>query len=259
MSACGSRRTTRSTRGALRRPWPDRAAAISFVAVDRTSRKAHRPWTATSFWNSRASKRRRAGTRRPTTGRSSVSGSGRPTASSSSSRATSRRHADVPARSDSTTRIPVIVEVGTKRVFASAAEWPGWARRARDEASALDALAAYAPRYASVVSHARLGFSPPADASSFRVVERLAGNATTDYGVPGVHAKIDAAAVGAADLPRLEKLLTAGLRAIDAGVADARETQLRAGARGGRRSLTKNADHRGDAEGGYLSALGWPL
>lgn len=157
------------------------------------------------------------------------------------------------------TRIPVIIEVGDKRVFASAAEWPGWARGARDEAAALEALAAYAPRYASVVSRTRLGFAPPADASGLRVVERLAGNASTDYGVPGVHAKVDALPVGATDLARLEKLLTAGWRAFDAGVAGARGKKLRAGPRGGGRTLVKIADHVRDAEVGYLSALGWPF
>jgi hypothetical protein len=155
--------------------------------------------------------------------------------------------------------IRVVVEAGTKRVFASAVDWPGWARSGRDETAALDALVAYAPRYASVVSRARLGFVSPNDRSAFRVSERLRGNATTEFGAPGVHAKLDATVVSAADLARLRKLLTAGWRAFDAGVDAARGKTLRAGPRGGGRSLDKIVAHVRDAEAGYLSGLGWPF
>lgn len=41
---------------------------------------------------------------------------------------------------------PVGLEVGSKRVFAWALEWPGWCRAGRTEDLALEALAAYAPR-----------------------------------------------------------------------------------------------------------------
>jgi hypothetical protein len=155
--------------------------------------------------------------------------------------------------------IRVIVEAGSKRVFASAADWPGWARSARDEKTALDALVAYGPRYASVVSQADLGFVAPTAPSAFRVVERLRGNATTDFGAPGVPGKSDASAVGAADLERLRKLLAAGWRAFDAGVAAARGRTLRAGPRGGGRSLTAIVEHVRAAEAMYLTGLGWPL
>jgi hypothetical protein len=155
--------------------------------------------------------------------------------------------------------IPVIVEAGSRRVFASAVDWPGWARSARDETTALETLIAYAPRYASVVSRAGLGFVPPADTAGLHVVERLPGNATTEYGAPGVVAKIDAAVVDAGDLARLGTLLTAGWRAFDAGVDAARGKNLRTGPRGGGRSLAAIVEHVREAEAGYLSALGWPF
>jgi hypothetical protein len=155
--------------------------------------------------------------------------------------------------------IRVVVEVGTKRTFASAVDWPGWARSGRDEPAALEALVAYAPRYAAVVARARLGFVSPADVGSLQVVERVHGNTTTDFGAPGVPAKADATAVDAAELARLRTLLTAGWRALDAGVAEARGTTLRAGPRGGGRSLAGIVDHVRDAEAGYLSGLGWPF
>jgi hypothetical protein len=155
--------------------------------------------------------------------------------------------------------IPVIVEVGGKRVFASAVDWPGWARGGRDEAAAIEALIAHAPRYATVISRAVPGFVPPADTSALHVVERLPGNATTDFGAPGVHAKVDAGAVDAADLLRLRKLLTAGWQAFDAGIDTARGKKLRAGPRGGGRTLAAIAEHVYEAEAAYLSGLGWPF
>jgi DinB family protein len=155
--------------------------------------------------------------------------------------------------------IRVVVETGSKRVFASAVDWPGWARSGRDEQAALEALVSYAPRYGSVVSRTRLGFVSPAGPSALQVLERARGNATTDYGAPGVPAKFDATTVGAADLARLQRLLTAGWRAFDAGVEAARGRTLRAGPRGGGRSLRAIVEHVRDAEAGYLSGLGWPF
>ena len=55
-------------------------------------------------------------------------------------------------------KTPVYLEIGTKRVFASAADWPGWCRAGKDEKLALEALAAYVPRYAPVPKIARMDF-----------------------------------------------------------------------------------------------------
>jgi hypothetical protein len=82
--------------------------------------------------------------------------------------------------------IDVYLEIGKKRTFAGAIEWPGWCRSGRDEGSALQALLDYGPRYASMLRAARLGFHAPADVAAFVVVERLAGNTTTDFGAPDV-------------------------------------------------------------------------
>ncbi len=87
-------------------------------------------------------------------------------------------------------RIRVYLEVGGKRSFASAADWPGWARPGKTEEAALEALAGYAPRYAKVAKLAKLDF--PNATTDFEVVERLQGNASTDYGVPGTPAKLEA-------------------------------------------------------------------
>ncbi|MGZ4146281.1 MAG: hypothetical protein ACXVPL_01110, partial [Actinomycetota bacterium] len=73
----------------------------------------------------------------------------------------------------------VYVERGSRRTFASAVDWPGYARVGRDERSALENLAAYGPRYARVVSRSRLGFRPPTDADDLVVVRRIAGTGGT--------------------------------------------------------------------------------
>ncbi|HEX6061518.1 MAG TPA: hypothetical protein VF001_05565 [Candidatus Limnocylindria bacterium] len=155
--------------------------------------------------------------------------------------------------------IRVVVEGGSKRSFASAVDWPGWARSGRDEPAAVAALLVYASRYASVVARAKLGFVSPVGTGSLHVIERLPGNATTEFGAPGVAATVDATVVDAAELARLRKLLTASWRAFDAGVASARGKSLRPGPRGGGRPLEAIVDHVRDAEAGYLSALGWPF
>lgn len=65
----------------------------------------------------------------------------------------------MPARARTAGSFAVIIETGAKRAFASAAEWPGWARSGRDEAAALEALVAYAPRYAQAIARAKAAFS----------------------------------------------------------------------------------------------------
>ena len=82
--------------------------------------------------------------------------------------------------------IKVYVEVGKKKTFASAMDWPGWSRGSRDEGAALGALFDYGPRYARVLAGTGVAFQAPADASAFEVIERHEGNSTTDFGAPAI-------------------------------------------------------------------------
>jgi hypothetical protein len=82
-------------------------------------------------------------------------------------------------------QVDVYLEAGDKRTFAGAIDWPGWCRSGRDADAALQALFEYGPRYARVLSRARLGFSAPSDLKALVVVERLKGGAGTDSGAPG--------------------------------------------------------------------------
>lgn len=153
--------------------------------------------------------------------------------------------------------IAIYLERGEKRTFAGAIEWPGWCRSGKDEALAVQALLESGPRYAGVVAPSRLGFRLPADAGSFDVVERLRGDAGTDFGVPSVSPKADDREVDAAELRRLRAILQACWRAFDDAVKGARGRKLAKGPRGGGRPLLSVVKHVLEADGGYLGALGW--
>ncbi len=155
----------------------------------------------------------------------------------------------------------VYLEVGQKKTFAAALEWPGWSRSGRDEEAALEALLAYGERYGAVVQGVTLGpeFNPPASPSAFRVVERLEGNATTDFGAPGIPPAADARPVDDAELERFKALLAAYWRALDAARSAAIGRELRKGPRGGGRELEGIVEHLLGADAGYLVQLGWKL
>lgn len=153
--------------------------------------------------------------------------------------------------------IPIYLERGEKRTFAGVIEWPGWCRSGRDDASAVQALLESGPRYARVVSRSRLGFRLPPDVGHFDVIERLRGNATTDFGAPGAQPKADDREVDAADLRRLRAIFQACWRAVDDAVKGARGRTLAKGPRGGGRPLLSVVKHVIEADNGYLGGLGW--
>src|SRR5512145_1085578 len=96
--------------------------------------------------------------------------------------------------------IDVYLEIGKKRTFAGALDWPGWCRSGRDEEAALQALLEYGPRYARLLRPSKLGLQPPTAVSSFVVVERLKGNATTDFGAPALAPSRDADPISSKEL-----------------------------------------------------------
>ena len=159
----------------------------------------------------------------------------------------------------SSDRVDVYLELGQKRAFAGALDWPGWCRSGRDESAALQALFEYGPRYAQVVRTARLGFQRPTDVSAFRVVERLEGGATTDFGAPEAAPARDSKPVKETDLRRFQTLLRACWRAFDAATRKARGKTLQKGPRGGGRDLDRIIEHVMGSDAGYLSSLGWKL
>ncbi|MBI4219128.1 MAG: hypothetical protein HY682_03215 [Chloroflexi bacterium] len=152
--------------------------------------------------------------------------------------------------------VPIYLEAGRRRVIAGAIEWPGWCRSGRDEAAALEALVAYGPRYVAAIRAAGGGLKPPPDVSAFEVTERLQGDATTDFGAPGIPPAADDHPVSNAELDRLIALLEATWTAFDRAAEAAKSAVLRKGPRGGGRELGAIVRHVLDAEGSYASRMG---
>jgi hypothetical protein len=153
---------------------------------------------------------------------------------------------------------PVYLEVGKKRVFAGAIEWPGWCRGGRDEDAALRALIEAAPRYARAMQAAGITFEAPPGLGALAVAERLDGNSTTDFGAPDLAPAADARPLDTKELRRQQDLLRAIWQALDAAAQAAQGRELRTGPRGGGRDLEKIIRHVLGAEQGYLSRLAWP-
>ena len=148
----------------------------------------------------------------------------------------------------------VCIEAGKRRVFASALEWPGWCRSGRSEEEALSTLAAYAGRYLPVTREAGVQL-PRGAGEEFEVLERLAGNATTDFGAPGVAAGYEKRTLEVEDANRLAALVGACWKYLDATVAAA-PAELKRGPRGGGRDRDQIADHVAKAEVAYAHKLG---
>jgi hypothetical protein len=151
--------------------------------------------------------------------------------------------------------VPVVIESGKKRVFASALDWPGWCRSGRTEEAALDALATYAARYAPVAAAAGLTL-PPAD--RMEVVEHLAGDATTDFGAPSAAADAERVDLTAAEAGVLADLLVASWATLESVARSAPEL-LRKGPRGGGRDRDKVLQHVLNAEAAYARKVGLRL
>ena len=151
---------------------------------------------------------------------------------------------------------PVVVEIGARRVFASALAWPGWCRSGKDEPSALEALADYAARFSAVAEVAGVTFpTPPRAGWVFEVVERTEGSATTDFGAPAAIARVEYDAVTAKEAARLASLVAATWTVFDAVVEHA-PPALRKGPRGGGRDRDAVVEHVYGGEHAYAGKLG---
>ena len=148
------------------------------------------------------------------------------------------------------------MEVGNRRVFAGAVDWPGWCRSGKTEEAALETLLDYGLRYAAVMSAAGIRFNAPRDPGALDVVERLKGDATTDFGAPGMAPAIDDEPIKTADGRKLSKILEACWAALDSAAEAAYSKKLRKGPRGGGRELAAIVAHVVDAESAYLRSAG---
>jgi len=146
------------------------------------------------------------------------------------------------------TTTPVLLERGKNWVFASALNWPGWCRRGKGDEAALEALMDYGPRYKKVIGR---GFVIP----DLAVVERVEGNATTDFGAPAV--------AGVADQKRLSPVAAKSqLSCLDKSwtffdkVVKQAPAELQRGPRGGGRDRDAMVDHVREAERAYGRKVG---
>jgi len=148
--------------------------------------------------------------------------------------------------------VPVFLEVGSKRIFASAADWPGWCRTAKTEELTLEALLAYAPRYEVVARHAGIAFPSAIELS---VVEQQPGDATTDFGAPSTTAEAEREKLTAAKAKRQVALVRAAWAVLEE-IAAQSPAELRKGPRGGGRDRDKMLDHVIGAECAYARKIG---
>jgi len=148
----------------------------------------------------------------------------------------------------------VYLEVGSKKVFACALDWPGWCRSGKSEDAALANLAEYAGRYAAVAAEAGVRF-PKTAGDTVEVVERIPGSATTDFGALDRPASADDRRLTKSQAERLAALVEASWVIFDRVVAGA-PAELRKGPRGGGRDRDKIVKHVLGAEVSYVRKIG---
>lgn len=143
----------------------------------------------------------------------------------------------------------VYVEEGSKLVFASAIEWPGYARSAKNERDAVARLVEYGPRYAKVVR----AFKP---SGRIDVVQRMAGGSGTDFGVISIPPDADDATMTPKELERQTAILRSSWKAFDAAVKKHAGATLAKGPRGGGRDMQKIVGHVNEADAAYVREIG---
>ena len=154
-------------------------------------------------------------------------------------------------------KVVVTIEASAKKAFATAADWPGWSRSGKTEELAIEALVAYAARYAPVARAAGDDFGPDAPID-IDVRERLGGRGGTEFGVPSLVTKLDRRRTTKRDADRLARLVEAAWRTF-ADIAAAAPEALRKGPRGGGRDTSKIVEHVEGADGAYAREMGLKL
>lgn len=155
-------------------------------------------------------------------------------------------------------RIAVALEATPKKTFATAVDWPGWSRSGKTAELALEALAAYAPRYAAVAKEAGEAFRDNVAAADFEVMEESEGGGGTDFGIPSRVTDADRRRTTAKEADRLRRLVAAAWAVFDRVAASA-PAELRKGPRGGGRDRDKMIGHVMEADGAYAREIGLRL
>jgi hypothetical protein len=152
-------------------------------------------------------------------------------------------------------RVAVSIESTPKKTFATAVDWPGWSRSGKTEELALEALSAYAVRYAPIAEEAGLAFPVEADGITYEVVETTGGGGGTDFGVPSRVTAEDRRPTTADEAERLAGLVEAAWSTFERTAAGA-PAELRKGPRGGGRDTAKMVGHVVESDHAYAREIG---
>jgi hypothetical protein len=154
-------------------------------------------------------------------------------------------------------KLRILIEAGQKRVFAVALDWPGLARSGRTEQAAIESLVGSLARFAVVAESVgeALDLDTAAAAAIPDVVERVEGNATTDFGAPGIVAAADGEPLTREDAERQAAYVRAAWQLFER-VAGAAPESLQKGPRGGGRDRSKIVEHVDGADRGYATSMG---
>lgn len=139
--------------------------------------------------------------------------------------------------------IRVYLEVEKTWAFACAIDHPGWQRRAKGEAAALEELESYRGRYTAAVGVAPVG--------ELQVVATVPGTTTTGFGAPDVRGPWDDEPLTQAELDAV----AACWRAFDR-IAAVTSAELAKGPRGGGRDRDGVIAHVVEAERAYGRKVG---
>lgn len=145
----------------------------------------------------------------------------------------------------------IYVELGGKKAIAWSLEWPGWCRIRASEEAAVQALIETEPRYRLIARRAGCDFVP----GDLVVVECLAGDANTAWGVPSVLAPAESRPLEAAIAQRNVAILRASWEMLEEVVATS-PSELRKGPRGGGRDRDQIRRHVIEAERSYARKIG---
>jgi hypothetical protein len=145
----------------------------------------------------------------------------------------------------------ICVELGGKKAIAWSLEWPGWCRIRTSEQEAVQALIDTEARYRLIARRAGQDFAP----GDLVVIERLAGDANTAWGVPSVLASAETRPIDATTAQHNVALLRASWDMLEEVVA-ASPAELRKGPRGGGRDRDEIRRHVIEAERAYARKIG---
>lgn len=145
----------------------------------------------------------------------------------------------------------IYLELAGKKAVAWSLEWPGWCRIRANEQEVIQALIDAEPRYRLIAQRAGLEFAP----GDLTVVERLAGDANTAWGLPAVQAPVESRPIDASTARRGVALLRASWEMLEEVVAISPE-ELRKGPRGGGRDRDEIRRHVIEAERSYARKIG---